>query len=350
MCKKFCFVPFILTNFFTFTFTQTISSWEPSYYIWNFGLISASNKGLIQDPRKYFLKEPLFDKNTYTNIEAGNIIWLKCIFVPRFCEEILPTLKTPIVLLIADGDESFPSECGNNFDINTLINNPFIVHIFTQNCDYRGSSEKISHIPIGLDFHTIAYKGNSGGWGEKGSVKEQEIALNNLLKTLKPTYLRKKSAFVDFQHSNTMRASLNRYLKCGEDRQSIFKQLLPTGLIEHGPRMRRSQLWAKKGEHAFSISPHGNGLDCHRTWEDLVLGCIVIVKTSPLDPLYAGLPVVIVKGWNEITRENLDKWLVQYGDAFTSHNYREKLTRQYWLAKIQTKAQLYRSVKSRDNK
>ena len=102
-------------------------------------------------------------------------------------------------------------------------------------------------------------------------------------------------------------------------------------------QLPRNQLWRAKGEYAFSISPRGNGLDCHRTWEDLVLGCIVLLKTSSLDPLYEGLPVVIVKNWSEITEENLALWLEEYGDAFTNPSYREKLTRAYWINKIKEK-------------
>ena len=68
------------------------------------------------------------------------------------------------------------------------------------------------------------------------------------------------------------------------------------------------------------------------------MGCIVIVKTSPLDPLYEGLPVVIVKDWSEVTSANLDKWLEQYKDAFTNPSYREKLTYKYWFSKILSKS------------
>ena len=45
------------------------------------------------------------------------------------------------------------------------------------------------------------------------------------------------------------------------------------------------------------MSPQGNGLDCHRTWEALILKTIPIVRTSSLDPLYEGLPVVVVHEW-----------------------------------------------------
>ena len=62
----------------------------------------------------------------------------------------------------------------------------------------------------------------------------------------------------------------------------------------------------------------------------------MIVKTSPLDRLYEGLPVVIVQNWSEITLENMKKWKELYKDAFTNPSYREKLTHRYWIEKIQT--------------
>jgi len=333
---------FLCATSTSFIHTYGHMQWESSHYIWNFCLIASSDKGITRNPEEYFLTEPTFNKNRYKNIKSGDIVWIQCRFIPEFCKDILPGLKHSIVLLISDGDDSFPSDCNNNFDINILLNHPCIVHIFAQNCDYIGLSKKVSQIPIGMDFHTIAYKGTNGGWGEKGSPEQQEAILNTILKTLKPTSQRKKRAFVDFQHSDTMHASFQRYLQFKEDRSSIFQRLLLTGLIDHGPRIRRSNLWRKKGEYAFSISPHGNGLDCHRTWEDLILGCIVIVKTSPLDHLYKELPVVIINDWSEITANNMDKWLSQYGDAFTNPVYRKKLTNEYWLSKIKTIAQHYK--------
>jgi len=317
--------------------------WESSHYIWDFGLISACDLGIDRNPERYFSGEPTFNKHAYRNIKSGDLVWVQCRFIPDFCRDILPMLRVPIVLLVSDGDESFPSDCGNQFNIHPLLENPNIIHIFAQNYDMACVHPKISHIPIGTDFHTSAYKGREGGWGECGSPLEQEARLRNILNHLKPTNLRKKRAFVDFHHADTMHGGFKRYLQFGEDRASIFRKIMASGLIDHDSWMRRSKLWEVKGEYAFSVSPHGNGLDCHRTWEDLILGCIVIVRSSPLDPLYEGLPVVIVKDWSEITPANLDRWLAQFGDAFTNPSYREKLTNRYWLAKMRGVAQSYRS-------
>ncbi|MEW5804411.1 MAG: hypothetical protein AB1847_20130 [bacterium] len=78
--------------------------------------------------------------------------------------------------------------------------------------------------------------------------------------------------------------------------------------------MSQTAIWRRYAEYPFVVSAAGNGLDCHRTWELLYLGTIVITKTSSLDRLFDGLPVVIVEDWNEAgDKRNLSKWLQQYG-------------------------------------
>ncbi len=307
--------------------------WEPTEFVWNLGLASLCDEGLDKDPIAYFqgsIGTPRFDID-----ESSQVVWTRACFMKLFCSEVLPKLKKPIVLVIGDGDLSFPSQSISPFEMCQLIENKNILHIFAQNCDYRGESSKVSRFPIGIDFHTIAFK-NLNIWDEKSTSKEQEAVLKGILSTLKPTDQRKLGAFVDFQLNDTMRSGDNqRYLEFGEDRTSIFNRIGCLKMIDYPEcPMKRRELWQKKGEYAFSISPIGNGLDCHRTWEDLVLGCIVIVKTSPLDPLYEGLPVVIVTDWDEITEENMKKWLEQYKDAFTNPKYREKLTNTYWINKV----------------
>ena len=57
----------------------------------------------------------------------------------------------------------------------------------------------------------------------------------------------------------------------------------------------------------FTFSPRGYGIDCYRTWEALLVGSIPIIKSSYLDYLYDGLPVLIVKDWNEINEDFLNR-------------------------------------------
>jgi hypothetical protein len=86
-------------------------------------------------------------------------------------------------------------------------------------------------------------------------------------------------------------------------------------------------------EFAFVLSPHGNGLDCHRTWEALVLGCIPIVKTSKIDKLYEELPVLIVNDWSDISYHLLETTVNDFSNK--KFNY-EKLMLSYWINKIKS--------------
>ncbi len=81
----------------------------------------------------------------------------------------------------------------------------------------------------------------------------------------------------------------------------------------------------------YVISPRGNGLDCHRTWECLYLGAIPILKTSASDRMFKDLPVLIVKDWDEVT----EQFLNESYERIRSRPFRkEKLYIDYWLKLI----------------
>ena len=76
----------------------------------------------------------------------------------------------------------------------------------------------------------------------------------------------------------------------------------------------------------MGFSRHGVGLDCYRTYEALYLGCYPIVKMSSLHVLYRDLGVLIVRGWNEVTKERVD----EIYEIFQAHEFDyAKLHRQY---------------------
>ena len=83
-------------------------------------------------------------------------------------------------------------------------------------------------------------------------------------------------------------------------------------------------------ESVFIVSPPGNGADCHRTWEALLMGCYPIVKSSRLNPLYEGLPVVIVEDWREATDEFLQE---KYRELSCQTWPRDKLYAPFWFQK-----------------
>jgi len=89
-------------------------------------------------------------------------------------------------------------------------------------------------------------------------------------------------------------------------RQEAFKALSKQAYTSTRRGMSKSEWWEAVIEHKWVASPHGHGLDCHRTWEVLLAGGYVVVKSSVLDSLYEQLPVLIVDSWDNISAQLLE--------------------------------------------
>ena len=81
----------------------------------------------------------------------------------------------------------------------------------------------------------------------------------------------------------------------------------------------------------FVLSPRGAGMDCHRTWEALLVGSIPIVPSTKINDLYENLPILIIEDWSVINEDFLnEKWEEMHQ---VEYDY-ERMFAQYWLDKI----------------
>jgi hypothetical protein len=87
----------------------------------------------------------------------------------------------------------------------------------------------------------------------------------------------------------------------------------------------REETWKNMVKYKWIISPHGNGLDCHRTYEAIALGCIPVVKSSSLDLMYKDMPIIILNDWNEISLE-----LLKSKTEEALKKSKETITLDYW--------------------
>lgn len=55
----------------------------------------------------------------------------------------------------------------------------------------------------------------------------------------------------------------------------------------------------------FSISPNGNGIDCHKIWESLYLKTIPIVTKSINIDYYSDYPILIIDDWGSFRKEDI---------------------------------------------
>jgi hypothetical protein len=87
--------------------------------------------------------------------------------------------------------------------------------------------------------------------------------------------------------------------KTGLNRRKINDILAKNGIpnFQYAP-----QVYFKTISNAqFVISPEGNGIDCHRTYEALLAGCVPILEDNPLTrEKYKGMPVIYTKDYSDI--------------------------------------------------
>lgn len=58
-------------------------------------------------------------------------------------------------------------------------------------------------------------------------------------------------------------------------------------------------------KYAFCVCPRGNGIDTHRMWEALYMGCIPICKHYVAHQFDKPLPILFVEEWSDITEDLL---------------------------------------------
>lgn len=238
-------------------------------------------------------------------IRAGESIYIHTTALRNFCMSLLPRIQVPFLLVTGDSTWSVPDDCREETKL--ILANAFLIKWYAQNCTTT-EHEKLIQIPLGLDFHTPTpprFK-----WNRTPNSSESDVfRLRDIPRT------QQIKCYGNFHFLMTTRF--------GQDRRDAFAKV-PKHLVFYEPhRVPRIETWTNMVKYKYVLSPHGEGLDCHRTWEAIAMGCIPIVKTSPLDPLFEGLPVLIVQEWSDITQELLKSFV-------PDRSRMEKITHKYW--------------------
>lgn len=283
----------------------------------------------------------------FSNMKSGDILYICSKAIPTFYKKWLKLIPYPFILVSGDCDETVPLDIFPDMtNLDDFMTNPKLIHWYSQNCvDVSFNSSycnKITQMPIGLDYHTMArtpFGGLQLSWGISKSPKMQEIELIQIQKEYGKCWKdRICSGYANFHFFMET--------KYGTDRK-LAKSVLPDNCVYYEPqKITRDETWKKQIEYVFVISPPGGGYDCHRTWEALCLGCIPIMKTSPLDAMFSGLPVWIVNDWSDVNLQSMrekmnefsEKWGADGGKCVDGY---DKLKLSYWIGKMRETQQRY---------
>jgi len=295
-------------------------------------------------------------------------IYICCDAFQTFIQEYAPKIQIPYVIVCGDGDltmfrETVPNH-PNQFVMFML--NPNIRGLFSQNMDIQGcrvfleekitklwnadaavfkannnaqqtlenaiqtTLAKLKQIPIGLDYHTISANPrhpwvipspSSSSFQGITPVEQECVLIRQIRAGMNPFYQRKIRIY-----SNVMLCP-DRF----NDRIGAITAIPSKLISQQTTFIPRTTTWTNMLEYAFVLSPFGNGMDCHRTWEALLCGCIPIVRSSVFNELFEGLPVLIVDKWEDVSLELLVTTLEHFKGKHNKNELKyEKLELSYY--------------------
>ena len=251
----------------------------------------------------------LANGNDTGRLRPGDIVFVDSLLsMENFFRNTHPRIKVPYILITHSGWPSVPGKLARYLD------DPKIIAWFTKNMDRN--HPKLHPLPIGL-----ANKGQPHG---NTDVIKKAI----------------ESAPVPTSRRTDKLVYVNITL-CTNERKALLNSLKNEEFCQCNERKPFAQYMKELSQFRFVVSPHGIGIDCHRTWEAMLVGTIPIVRRSSIVELFDDLPVLIIDSWDELTRELLEEKF----EEITSKSYNlKKLYADYWFDQIRKVQPSYRNT------
>ena len=225
------------------------------------------------------------------SLKEGDKVFLKVIDIEKFIGA--PPGKK-VTLVISNNDETFD-------DAKMDSVRPFITKVYAVNSTAKDATQ----IPMGFrdDMYVPHQEFKDVMNGPAPAEKTNLCLANFLIGTNNTKRIEAKNYFVG-----------KPWVKSNED---YMNYSLGDSLKFSNPdtKKMRGDYYVTLKQTKFVVCPQGTGLDTHRVYESLFFGCIPIILTGPLDPMYEKLGGCwIVQKWDEVTEETCNaKWLTKSG-------------------------------------
>lgn len=253
----------------------------------------------ISAPFDIFESRPPPRRNFFRDI-------LRYVHAPKQIIELFPH---------APGDDSIRSE----ITMRQFLQDERLHRLFVQNYDLVGCNpltkkcsdvtkeeailfeKKVFPVPIGLDLHTFAGKGDMDREEFQEKVCTQRKVIHEMQLQAPPFEAKELSMVLafdcNFGEGVTYRVRGRKEVCQLANMHKNNGMVVVVSRTDEGGRL---SFWKALQNNMFSLAPFGRGLDTHRLWEILHLRSIPIVLSSPLDRLYVQYPIVIVHSWAQV--------------------------------------------------
>ena len=162
---------------------------------------------------------------------------------------------------------------------------PDNVHVFARNC--TATHPRLDVCPIGLAERSWPH----GNWSAVVEAMREPRGADGLL-------------YAGFALGTNLPERSEAARVCCELKGTVEvfpdTRNWPRCYVDYLRRIRR---------HRFTLSPAGNGVDCHRTFEALYLQATPICRRCRCTEMLARVfPIMLVDEWRDLTRERLLAW------------------------------------------
>ncbi len=232
-------------------------------------------------------------------VRKGHTIFVKTDYLDRFVRNYHIHIQHPYILITHNSDHPSPG----HFDY--LLDDPRIIAWFSSNTEGL-THPKLHPLPLGIANRV---------WGHGNPDTF--------------TYCRERKDELIKEHLLYLNCTVST---CPSERGFVYQLFSPQSYCHVASLRYVPDYLFDLARSKFVLSPRGNGLDCHRLWESLLMESIPIVKTSSLDVLYKGLPVLVIQQWEDITPEFLED---KYKELSQKNWEWDRLFINYWYKQIE---------------
>ena len=259
-----------------------------------------SSKPFISGDSFRAMSDLVLEKSGYSfeikDVKQGSVIFCESDCIVELHRNILSNLSSEITLILGNSDQN------HGEDYRYLKENPYVKKIFAQNL--LAPMKGFFPLPIGLE---------NLWWAENGRVSDFK-------RLMRVNRFRKPRIMWTFSTETNPQV-----------RRKSFLELSEILTADKFSRVSSSKHRRLLSTYSFIASPPGNGLDTHRTWEAMYLGCVPIVLRSYMTEFYLnlGLPVWVIDTYSDLEafdERDLEKKYKEFKPLFQN----EALWLKYW--------------------
>ncbi len=235
------------------------------------------------------------------DLKVGSVVFCESDLLEELNEKVLNQIDFPVVLLLGNSDREIGEEHIR------MLNLAPKSSIFAQNLNSEVLG--VTPLPIGLENR----------WRSKNGRRLPFLILPII------KHARVNKVLWGFSVATNQKV-----------RSRAALSLLKSPVAVHAGTVSAGGHRQLLSKYKFVASPPGNGIDTHRTWEAMYLGCIPIITDSYLSRFYKslGLPVWVIGTFEELLSIGERDLEIKYDQIMNSAEF-EDLWLSSWIKRVE---------------